>query len=375
MLIRLYLDDRPEPFRELTEPSEHFELDTTSLTDGRHVLHLVTIEDGKVTGRRDVEFEVRNGPGIALAGLREGDVVRGSVALVGNASGGSAGIDLRRVETRRGLPLWVGILALAVVLAATMLAAFDPFDFRNYQSQADAIATSDEMSALSESGGAEEPAPPPEPFPVALNPGDYMPVLDFDPASADAVRGSVIYQTRCTGCHGGDAEGRVLPKATLGQAGIYPRLAGQPAAYLYRQLVSFAEGTRDSTEMKPMALSLTPQQRGDVAVYLAGLRTPYPPAQPLEEDLRKLGSDIALNGRPERGINRCDGCHGENGAGVAPHFPALIAQNRTYILAQLEAWRDGRRRNALLQLMLPVAHGLEGEEVWAVGAYYETVRP
>jgi cytochrome c553 len=375
MLIRLFLDDRPEPFRELTEPSEHFELDTTSLPDGRHVLHLVTIEDGKVTGRRDVEFEVRNGPGIALAGLREGDVVRGSVALVGNASGGSAGIDLRAVETRRGLPLWVGILALAVVLAATLLAAFDPFDFRNYQSEADAIANADEASPISENGGEEEPAPPPEPFQVTLTAGDYMPVLDFDPASADAVRGSLLYRARCTGCHGGDAEGRALPKATLGQAGIYPRLAGQPAAYLYRQLVSFAEGTRDSTEMKPMALSLTPAQRGDVAVYLAALTTPLPPAQALEEDLRKLGSDVALNGRPDRGINRCDGCHGENGVGVAPHFPALIAQNRAYILGQLEAWRDGRRRNALLQLMLPVAHGLEEEEVWAVAAYYETVRP
>jgi cytochrome c553 len=375
MQIKLYLDDQKESFRELTKPSEHFDLDTTKLSDGRHVLHLVTIEDGKVTGRRDVEFEVRNGPGIALAGLREGDVVRGDVPLVGNASGGSVGIDLRRVETHRGLPLWVGILALAVVLAATVLAAFDPFNFRNYQSQADAIAASDETYPLTESGGAEESPPPPEPFQVTLNADDYMPVLDFDPASADAARGSAIYQARCTGCHGADAEGRVLPKATLGQAGVYPRIAGQPAAYLYRQLVSFAEGTRDSTEMKPMALGLTPAQRGDVAVYLAGLRTPYPPAQALEADLRKLGSDIALNGRPERGINRCDGCHGENGSGVAPHFPALIAQNRTYILAQLEAWRDGRRRNALLQLMLPVAHGLEGEEVWAVGAYYETVRP
>jgi cytochrome c553 len=25
--------------------------------------------------------------------------------------------------------------------------------------------------------------------------------------------------------------------------------------------------------------------------------------------------------------------------------------------------------------MLPVAHGLEEEEIWAVAAYYETVRP
>ena len=373
MLIRLYLDDRPEPFRELTEPSEHFELDTTALPDGRHVLHLVTINDGKVTGRRDVEFEVRNGPGIALAGLREGDVVRGQVPLVGNASGGSVGIDLRRVETHRGLPLWVGILALAVVLAATVLAALDPFDFRNYSSEADAIAASNEAppEPTSETGGETAT----EAFPVTLVEGEYMPVLDFDAGKADPAHGAALYQARCTGCHGADAAGRVLPKATLGQAGIYPRLAGQPAAYLYRQLVSFAEGTRESTEMKPMARALTAGERGDIAVYLSRLAAPLPAPQTIEADLRDLGRDVAVNGRPARGVNRCDGCHGENGLGVAPHFPALVGQNRGYLIGQFEAWRQGKRRNSLLELMLPIVHGLEDEEMWAIAAYYETVRP
>ncbi|MBL8893959.1 MAG: cytochrome c4 [Rhizobiales bacterium] len=371
MLIKLYLDDQPEPFRELTKPSEHFELDTTKLPDGRHILHLVTIEDGKVTGRRDVAFDVRNGPGIALAGLREGDVVRGEIPLVGNASGGSVGIDLRRVETHRGLPLWVGILALGVVLAATVLAALDPFDFRNYRSEADAIEASNDAPP--------EPAPDEsataEAFPVTLVEGEYMPVLAFDATTADPGRGEALYKARCIGCHGTDAAGQVLPKATLGQAGIYPRLAGQPAAYLYRQLVSFAEGTRDSTEMKPMASSLSQAQRGDVAVYLAQLQAPLPAPQAIEKDMRDLGRDVAVNGRPERGVNRCDGCHGESGLGVAPHFPALIAQNRGYLIGQFEAWRDGKRRNSLLELMLPVVHGLDEEEMWAIAAYYETVRP
>lgn len=371
MLIRLYLDDQVEPFRELTKPSEHFELDTTKLADGRHILHLVTVEDGKVTGRRDVAFEVRNGPGIALAGLREGDVVRGDVPLVGNASGGSVGIDLRRVETHRGLPLWVGMLALGVVLAATVLAAFDPFNFRNYRSEADAIEASNEAPPEA----ADDEEAPAELFPVTLVEGEFMPILAFDASSADPARGKSLYQARCTGCHGADAAGLVLPKATLGQAGIYPRLAGQPAAYLYRQLMSFAEGTRDSTEMLPMARPLSPAERGDVAVYLSQLHAPYPSPQEIDKDLRDLGRDVAVNGRPERGVNRCDGCHGENGLGVAPHFPALIAQNRGYLMGQFEAWRDGKRRNSLLELMLPVVHGLEEQELWAIAAYYETVRP
>jgi cytochrome c553 len=369
MLIRLYLDDQPEPFRELTEPSEHFELDTTKLSDGRHVLHLVTLDNGKVTARRDVAFEVRNGPGIALAGLREGDVVRGEVPLVGNASGGSVGIDLRRVETHRGLPLWVGILALGVVLAATVLAALDPFDFRNYRSEADAIEASNDAPPETDESA------PFEAFPVTLVDGEFMPVLAFDTHAADPARGQALYQARCTGCHGADAAGRVLPKATLGEAGIYPRLAGQPAGYLYRQLVSFAEGMRDSTEMRPMARALSPDERGDIAVYLSQLTAAYPPPQPVEADMRDLGRDVALNGRPERGVNRCDGCHGEDGVGVAPHFPALIGQNRGYLFGQFEAWRQGKRRNALLELMLPVVHGLEEQELWAIAAYYETVRP
>jgi cytochrome c553 len=205
--------------------------------------------------------------------------------------------------------------------------------------------------------------------------GEFMPVLAFDTQAADPARGQALYQARCTGCHGADAAGRVLPKATLGEAGIYPRLAGQPAGYLYRQLVSFAEGMRDSTEMRPMARALSPDERGDIAVYLSQLTAAYPPPQPVEADMRDLGRDVALNGRPERGVNRCDGCHGEDGVGVAPHFPALIGQNRGYLVGQFEAWRQGKRRNALLELMLPVVHGLEEQELWAIAAYYETVRP
>jgi cytochrome c553 len=140
-------------------------------------------------------------------------------------------------------------------------------------------------------------------------------------------------------------------------------------------LVSFAEGTRDSTEMRPMASSLNATERGDIAVYLSQLQAPYPSPPEIEKDLRDLGHDLAVNGRPERGVNRCDGCHGDSGLGVAPHFPALIGQNRGYIIGQFESWRDGKRRNSLLELMLPVVHGLEEQEMWAVAAYYETVRP
>jgi len=45
----------------------------------------------------------------------------------------------------------------------------------------------------------------------------------------------------------------------------------------------------------------------------------------------------------------CSGCHGPDGTGTAPGIPHLAAQPLPYLLASLEAYRDGTRTHAALQ--------------------------
>jgi cytochrome c553 len=200
-------------------------------------------------------------------------------------------------------------------------------------------------------------------------------VLAFDPGKADTARGATTYAAKCAGCHGALGEGRTAQSATLGEQGVFPRLAGQPAAYLYRQLWSFAHGWRKSAAMPPLADGLAEADWTDLAVYLERLAAGYPLPSTVAADVIDLGRSIASAGRAERGVSPCWRCHGPNGIGVAPYFPALIGQYPRYIAAQLVAFRDGQRRNAMLRLMEPVAHGLEPKEIEAVAGYYASLRP
>jgi cytochrome c553 len=368
--ILVYLDGAEKPLAVLEGSAGDFTLDTTGIPDGAHRLRFVTMTGDRVTGEREVAFTVRNGPGIALAGLEDDDEVRGRLALKVGATDAAVGarLDIPSLELHRGLPFWMGGFALAVVILLAFILATEPLRFNAYQTQAAAVRSATVPPA------PPKPADPlpPNPMRIALAPGSFLPVLDFDPAKADATRGAALYVQDCAGCHGDRGQGHAGQSATLGQQGIYPRLAGQPAAYAYRQLYSFAKGWRQNDVMQAMASALAPPDWGDVAVYLEGLKgTPAPPAPPISRDMRELAHAILTLGRPERGISRCDGCHGPDGSGVAPYFPALGGQDAQYFAAQMADFRDGRRRNSMLRLMEPVAHGLTPREIEALSLYFQ----
>jgi cytochrome c553 len=373
MRIRVYVDDSTRPIAELPGSSGRVKLDTTSLPDGTHRLRFETIEGDRVTGRREIPFTVRNGPGIAVAGLSARDEVRGTLALAVDATsaGIDADLDLRSLELHRGLPFWTGMLSVLIIALGALYLAVDPFAFRAYRAEELAIRGDDATLARR---APDQPAAA-DPMQVSLAEGTFLPILVFDPGKADTARGAATYAAKCAGCHGEAGEGRTTQSATLGEQGIFPRLAGQPAAYLYRQLFSFANGWRTSAAMPPLADGLTEADWTDVAVHLERLTAGYPPPPAASADATDLGRSVATVGRPERGVAPCWRCHGPNGIGVAPYFPALIGQYPRYIAAQLIAFRDGQRRNAMLRLMEPVAHGLEPKEIEAVASYYAGLRP
>lgn len=150
--------------------------------------------------------------------------------------------------------------------------------------------------------------------------------------AGNAVAGKAGYAV-CAACHGAQGEGN--------QAMNAPRLSGQSAWYLERQLRQFKQGTRGVHEkdtfgkmMAPMAATLANDAAiADVVAYVATLPD------------TKVAATI--KGNADRGKQRfatCAACHGANAQGiVSTNAPRLQGLNDWYLATQLKNFRDGVR--------------------------------
>ena len=68
----------------------------------------------------------------------------------------------------------------------------------------------------------------------------------------------------------------------------------------------------------------------------------------------------------------CAACHGANGISIAPIYPNLDGQKNEYLVSQLKAFRDGSRKNAIME---PMAKGLSDTEIANIAAYVSTLKP
>jgi cytochrome c553 len=170
----------------------------------------------------------------------------------------------------------------------------------------------------------------------------------------------------CASCHGHQGQG--VPA----QNG--PRLARLDADYLAAQLDAFASGSRAQPVMGPIARALTPEQRSRIADYMASL--PMPPSAspvPTRADTAP-GRRLAFEGDWSRDVPPCASCHGPNGEGVGSVTPPLAGQTQAYLFRQLQAFRDGDRRDPL-GLMAGVAKRVPPGASASVAAYYAGLPP
>jgi cytochrome c553 len=138
--------------------------------------------------------------------------------------------------------------------------------------------------------------------------------------------------SRCVGCHRSTASGR--------SDGAVPRLSGQHASVIIKQVSDIRAGRRLNPEMKPYVegAEMTPQLLADIAVYLQAL--------PITGTLGK-GPGTALERGKALFTRDCTPCHGANAEGLAAgFFPMLAAQHYGYLLRELELIRDGKRGNS-----------------------------
>jgi len=111
--IFIFIDDDAQPVAKVAAPVS-FELDTRKLTDGEHVLKIVSKDPAGKEGIRKIPFVVRNGPAIAIEGIRENAVVDGILPLMINAygKGDSKSFLIEGSETPQSIPAWVWMLII-----------------------------------------------------------------------------------------------------------------------------------------------------------------------------------------------------------------------------------------------------------------------
>ncbi len=156
-------------------------------------------------------------------------------------------------------------------------------------------------------------------------------------------------------------------------SGAFPRLTGQPAPYLFRQLLDFRSGARASAIMAPIARALSSDAAADVSAYFAGAEAPFPPLAKFDPNLVGTGKQLAEAGDPARGLPACSACHGAGGTGEPPTIPYLAGQYAHYTVFTLEMWRQGFRGNSPEAMELFSAK-LRDREIAALAAYYQQAR-
>ena len=67
----------------------------------------------------------------------------------------------------------------------------------------------------------------------------------------------------------------------------------------------------------------------------------------------------------------CAGCHGADGMAAVPTYPNLAGQNEAYLIATLKGFRDGTRKNAMMN---PMAKPLSDADIENLAAYYASLK-
>lgn len=114
--IYIFMDEEVKPIAELVSPV-NFDLDTSKLVDGKHTLKIVSKDPTGKEGIRLIPFEVRNGPAIAIEGIKEGAVVDGVIPIMINAygKGNQKNFLIVGSETPQSIPFWIFILLILFV--------------------------------------------------------------------------------------------------------------------------------------------------------------------------------------------------------------------------------------------------------------------
>lgn len=173
----------------------------------------------------------------------------------------------------------------------------------------------------------------------------------------------------CSACHGMDGNSMI---------DMYPKLAGQHATYLQKQLHDFRSAAQTGGKdgrmdpiMGGMSIALSDQDILDITAYFSSQTLQVADVKEVPE----LGPKLYKGGDVSRGITACMACHGPDGKGAElAGFPALAGQHANYIKIQLTKFRDAGRNNDLNGMMQDVAKKLSDSDIDALSKYLSSLK-
>ena len=178
-------------------------------------------------------------------------------------------------------------------------------------------------------------------------------------AAGDAAAGKAK-SVSCAACHGPDGNS---------PSPAFPKIAGQHAGYLEKQLTKYKNGTLVKATMNGIAAPLSEQDIADLAAYFSSQTGTIGTADP---DKVELGETIYRAGNPATGVSACAACHGPTGVGnPMANFPSLQGQHADYTVLQLQHFHAGERANDAGAMMRGVAGKMTDAEIEAVAQYIQ----
>ena len=159
----------------------------------------------------------------------------------------------------------------------------------------------------------------------------------------------------CTACHGADGNSST--------AGV-PSIAGQPKLFIENQLVLFREGMRESDQMLAAVKGLKDPEIIRLAEHFSKLPAKTAPGV-VDKSLFQRGQALAQQ-------HRCGICHLADFRGQN-QIPRLAGQREEYLLAEMKAYRDNKRKGGDT-IMAATLYGVSDAEIAAL-AHFLARRP
>lgn len=180
----------------------------------------------------------------------------------------------------------------------------------------------------------------------------------------DAAKGATLYNDgdnarglpACASCHGASGNSTIAAN---------PKLAGQNAVYLHKQLVEFTTPQRQQPVMTTYAKMLSEEEKLNISAYLATQTQKAGAAK--NKDTVELGKKIYRAGIAEKNVPACASCHGPAGNGMPTRYPRIGGQHQDYTTAQLVAFKANGRKNSAE--MSTIAARMSDDEMKAVADY------
>lgn len=184
----------------------------------------------------------------------------------------------------------------------------------------------------------------------------------------DPAKGQEIATTVCVACHGTDGNSPTSAN---------PKLAGQHAAYLFKQMKNFkadasGNASRANAIMNGMIAAYDENQMKDLAAYFAAQKQAG--GEVKSRETLEQGKKLYRGGDTSKGLPACAGCHGPAGTGLPAQYPRLAGQYQEYLETQLKAFRNSERTNDPNRMMQMVAVKMTDAEIRAVADYIAGLR-